>query len=490
MMDHGKFSYRVLVRPSGELATKSRHTRRRFQHRIVECLEDALASSGIAGRVQEEWGRLFAETDSPATLDVVPRVFGIASVSHVEATCEARRDAIIELGHRLYAERVRGKTYAVRTKRSGRHDFRSKDINYGLGAALNAYAEVNLGNPDVTVGVEVRDDTAYFFSERVPGAGGLPLGMEGRAVALISGGYDSAVAAWMMLKRGVALDYVFCNLAGGAYERSVLGVAKLLADEWSYGTRPRIHIVDFHDAVRLLKERVRESYWQVVLKRLMYRVGEMIANATGALGIVTGEAIGQVSSQTLANLCAIDASAKVPVFRPLLGFDKAEIIERSRAIGTYALSEKVREYCALTERRPVTDADPEDAAAQEAKYDLAVLDSAVAARRTLDLRELDAGDLVLPYLYTTEIPDDALVIDARPRSQYEPWHYPGAIHRDFWEILADFKSLDRDRRYVLYCELGLKTAQLAEKMQRAGYEAYSFKGGTRAIRAYAATRGL
>ncbi len=488
-MDHCDYSYRVLIRPSGELATKSRHTRRRFQHRIVECLEDALASSGISGRVVEEWGRLFAETDSPAALDVIPRVFGISSLSHIEAACEARPDSIIELGDQQYAERVRGKTFAVRTRRSGRHGFTSKDINYGLGAALNRYADVDLGDPDVTVGVEIRDDTAYFFSERVPGAGGLPLGIEGRAVALISGGYDSAVAAWMMLKRGVALDYVFCNLAGGAYERAVVGVAKLLADEWSYGTRPRIHIVDFQEAVRLLKERVRESYWQVVLKRLMYRVGETIANATGAMGIVTGEAIGQVSSQTLANLCAIDRSVRIPVFRPLLGFDKAEIIERSRGIGTYALSEKVREYCALTERKPITDADPEDAAAEEAKYDLAALDSAAAARRTLDLRQLDASELVLPYLYTTQVPEDALVIDARPKAQYEPWHYPGAVHRDFWEIFADFKTLDRDRRYVLYCEFGLKTAQLAERMQRAGYEAYSFKGGAKAIRAYAATRG-
>ncbi|MGD8699661.1 MAG: tRNA uracil 4-sulfurtransferase ThiI [Gemmatimonadales bacterium] len=485
MMHHNEYPYRVLIRPSGELATKSRHTRRRFQHRIVECLEDALASSGIGGRVLEEWGRLFAETDSPAALDIVPRVFGIASVSHIEAMCEARRDSIIELGASLYAERVSGKTFAVRTRRSGRHDFKSKDINYGLGAALNRYADVDLGDPDVTVGVEIRDEIAYLFSARVPGAGGLPLGMEGRAVALISGGYDSAVAAWMMLKRGVALDYVFCNLAGGAYERSVLGVAKVLADEWSYGTRPRIHVVDFEDVVRLLKERVRESYWQVVLKRLMYRVGETVAEATGAMGIVTGEAIGQVSSQTLANLRAIDGSATVPVFRPLLGFDKAEIIDRSRTIGTYPLSEKVREYCALTERKPITDATAEDTAAEEAKFDLAVLESVTAARRTLDLRELDASELVLPYLYTTEIPDDALIIDARPRSQYEPWHYPGAIHRDFWEILADFKSLDRDRLYVLYCELGLKTAQLAEKMQRAGYEAYSFKGGLRGIREYA-----
>ncbi len=311
------------------------------------------------------------------------------------------------------------------------------------------------------------------------------MGVEGRAVALISGGYDSAVAAWMLLKRGVGLDYVFCNLAGSAYERAVLGVAKLLADEWSYGTRPKIHVVDFEEPVRTLKEHVSESFWQVILKRLMYRVGERVAREVKAHAIITGEAVGQVSSQTLANLRAIDDSIAAPVLRPLVGFDKTEIIERSRQIGTYALSEKVREYCALTKEYPVTGTTPAEAAREEGKLDLSILDAPVAERRVLDLRDLDPTELVMPYLYTSEIPDDAVIIDARARSQYDPWHYPDAVHHEFWELYGGFKKLDRDRTYVLYCDLGLRTAQLAEKMQSAGYEAYSFKGGVRGIREYA-----
>jgi thiamine biosynthesis protein ThiI len=488
-MNRSEYPYRVLIRPSGELATKSKQTRRKFERRLIHNLDDALATSGVAGRIRRDWGRMYAETDAAEALGVIRRVFGIASASLVEASAEPRLDSIIDVGTQQYTERVRGKTFAVRARRSGRHDFSSKDINYGLGAALNRYAEVDLDEPDVTVGVEVRDETAYFYSEQLAGAGGLPLGTEGRAVALISGGYDSAVAAWMMLKRGVELDYVFCNLAGSAYERAVVGVAKLLADEWSYGTQPRIHIVDFEAPVRHLKERARESFWQVILKRLMYRVGEKIARETAAEAIITGESVGQVSSQTLTNLCAIDGCVRIPVFRPLLGFDKAEIIDRSRLIGSYALSEKVREYCALTERKPVTDAAPEEADAEEANLDLTVLDSAAADRRTVHLRELDASELVMPYLYASEVPLDAVVIDARTPTQHETWHYPGAVRRDFWDIMQSFKLLERDRVYVLYCEFGLKTAQLAEKMQSAGYEAYSFKGGVKAIREYALREG-
>jgi thiamine biosynthesis protein ThiI len=478
----------ILLRPSGELATKSRHTRRRFQRSLVVALEDAVASAGASCEVHDDWGRLYVRASNRAALDAVARVYGIASLSEIEATTEASLDSIVEVGERTYAERVRGTTFGVRARRSGTHSFSSRDINYQLGAALNRHAEVDLGDPDVAVGVEVRDETAYFYSEQIPGAGGLPAGVEGPAVALISGGYDSAVAAWMMLKRGVALDYVFCNLAGGAYERAVLAVAKLLADEWSYGLSPKIHVVDFKQPLLHLRERVRESFWQVILKRLMYRAADLIARESGAHAIVTGESVGQVSSQTLANLAAIDPSAATPVLRPLVGFDKGEIIDRSRAIGTYALSEKVREYCALSELRPVTEAAPENAASEEAQLDLSILDSAVEERRVLALRELDPSELVMPYLYTSEIAAEAVVVDTRSAAQYDAWHYPGARHCDFWDLFRGVKSLAQEQTYVLYCDLGLKTAQLAEKMQRAGYEAYSFKGGVRALRAYAEAR--
>jgi len=479
----------ILIRPTGELALKSKQTRRRFQKRLIECISDALRSAGLEHRTKSEWGRVFVELSGQGGLEETARVFGIASLSEVDATIEPRLESIIEVGEQLYADRVRGRTFAVRGRRSGRHSFNSKDINYDLGAALDKYGSVDLDDPDVTVGVEVRNDFAYLYSDVIPGAGGLPLGTEGKAIALISGGFDSAVAAWMMLKRGVALDYVFCNLAGSAYERAVLSVAKLMADEWSYGTQPRIHIVDFEEPVRHLKEKVSESYWQVILKRLMYRAGAQVARATGAHAVVTGEAIGQVSSQTLANLCAIDASVDVPVIRPLVGFDKSEIIDRSRAIGTYPLSEKVREYCALTEDHPVTNATPEDTAAQEATLDLTILNEAISNRRTLDLRALEASDLVMPYLYTSEIPSGAIVIDTRTKAQHKAWHYPGATRRDFWDILRDYSKLDKSKTYVLYCDLGLKTAQLAEKMQRAGFEAYSFKGGVRALREHAEGSG-
>jgi thiamine biosynthesis protein ThiI len=478
--------YLILVRLASELTLKSRRTRHTFMRRLIRNLEDALSSANAPHRVTEAWGRIYVRTDSPAALPLIARVFGLSSYSLVEAVVPASLDEITQRGLELFQDLVQGKRFAVRAHRVGDHDFRSRDIEVKLGGALFPFsARVDLTDPEVTVYVEVRNHDAYLFSEKIPGAGGLPGGVEGRAVALISGGYDSAVAAWLMLKRGVDLDYVFCNLGGDAYERAVVQVAKLLADAWSYGARPRLHVVDFAEPLHELRAKARQSYWQVLLKRLMYRTASRIGEELKALAVITGEAVGQVSSQTLPNLAAIESASSLPVFRPLLGFDKEEIIARARTIGTATLSEQVKEYCAIAPGRPVTATSEKRVVEEESGIDPAVLDGVIRARKVIDLRALTPTDLVAPYLFTTAVPDNAIVIDCRPEPQYRAWHLPGAVQRDEWDLLHGFKKLDRNRKYVLYCAHGIQTAYLAEKMQNAGYEAYSFKGGLRSIMAYA-----
>ncbi|MFB6240599.1 MAG: rhodanese-like domain-containing protein, partial [Gemmatimonadota bacterium] len=239
---------------------------------------------------------------------------------------------------------------------------------------------------------------------------------------------------------------------------------------------------DFGPVQDELRRAVDESYWQVILKRLMYRAGSAVGREIGAEALVTGESIGQVSSQTLRNLHAIDGAADLPVLRPLVGFDKEEIIDRTRRIGTFELSAKVREYCAMVPGRPVTASTPERAREAEADLDPGVLEAALEERQSFDLRGLTDPEIASGHLFIDHVPDGARVLDTRPAEEFEEWHWPGARRRDFRTLREEFDELDRERTYVLVCAEGLRTAHLAEEMQEAGYEAYSLQGGSRGLR--------
>lgn len=472
----------ILVRLSAELTTKARGTRRRFTRKLLENIREALRETGEPFHAESQWTRVYVRTAARDAVERLRRIPGLSSMSVVEGSCAAEMDEIVRVGQEIFADRVRGRTYAVRAKRSGSHPFSSHEVQHRLGAALNPGAKVDLKNPEVEVSVEIRDQSVLFFSGRKPALGGLPLGVEGKAVCLLSGGFDSAVAAWLMLKRGVELDYVFCNLAGQAYERSVVQVAKVLADSWSYGTRPRLHIIDFGAALEELRRQSQPKYWQLVLKRLMYRAAEGIGREIGAGAIITGEALGQVSSQTLANLAAIDDASDMVVFRPLLGFDKAEIVDRSRQIGTFEISALVKEYCAISPGSPVTNASREAAAKEESRVDLGVVRTAVAERRVVEVRKLTSADLVEDYLYTESVPAGAVVLDVRPESEGDAWQYPGSLRKDIWDVAGHVGEMDADQTYVIYCDAGMQAVLLAEQMQRAGLEAFAFRGGTQALR--------
>jgi thiamine biosynthesis protein ThiI len=207
----------ALVRFSGEISTKARRTRSRFQRRLAANLRDAFEAHGIDATVEETWSRLYVAAEDDRYLEPLTRVFGISSCSPIIGECRAELAEIVATGRELFADAVRGRRYAVRARRSGKHDFRSSDVLDQLGAALLPGATVDLGDPEVIVQVEVRGGRCFFFSDQVPAANGLPLGVQGLAVSLLSGGFDSAIAAWMALRRGINLDYIFCNLGGAAY---------------------------------------------------------------------------------------------------------------------------------------------------------------------------------------------------------------------------------------------------------------------------------
>lgn len=434
-----------------------------------------METTGAAFEIDPGWSRTTVTTGDPQAVEILARVPGIHSLSVVDRHAWSDLDDIIDLGERLFRDVVEDRKFAVRARRSGSRrseiDFSSGEVENRLGARLlEASDGVDLDDPEVTVRVDVTPESADFYTRTIPGPGGLPLGVEGRGLALVSGGFDSAVAAWLMLRRGVQLDYLFFNLGGRAHRLGVLKVMQVIAENWSYGTRPRLMEVDFQPIVAAIQDVVTPRYWQVVLKRLMLEAASRVADEFALPVLVTGEAVGQVSSQTIHNLRAIEDGIDRPVLRPLTTYNKDEIVSLARDLGTFELSAKVGEYCAILPDRPATRSSVEKVRDETAKVEAGVVERVLAEPKIYRLRELEEADLTSD-LEAGSVPDGAVMIDLRTRADFDRWHPEAAVHLEFAEAIKAYRSFDRRQTYLAYCDLSLKSAHLAELMQAEGLDA-------------------
>jgi len=480
-----RYPHVIIVRLAPEILLKAPATRKKFQKQLRTNMQEGLDRAGIEFELIGHEGRMqIHTTDQEGALDVLGRTFGVATYSPIDKIIDGGLEAHKEAAVELYKDLVKDKTYAVRIKRLGhKKKFTSVEMERQVGGCLRPFAKkVDLDNPEVMIKADVAGDLAYFYTRKINGPGGFPIGIQGSALTLISGGFDSVVAAWYLMKRGAMNDFVFCNLAGGAYERMVVEITKVLCDRWAAGTRPRLYCIDFEDVINDLRAQTRPDWWQVILKRQMYRAGCEIAKRIGADAIVTGEALGQVSSQTLSNLNTIDEVADIPVLRPLIGFDKEQIIRDARVIGTDKMSEKIPEYCALNKRRPAIKSGRKTIEKEEDNMDFDLLTKAVEGAKVYDMFDVTDADVAQHSVFIEEIPKDAIIIDCQPESLYDDWHVPGAKNYTAGKLMNNLRELKKTQPYVLYCPFGTQSAVLAERMQNAGYEAYSFKGGIKQLK--------
>ncbi len=311
--------------------------------------------------------------DAPEALARLQKVFGIAHISigaEVAATMPAMQAAAQRLVQGLSFE-----SFAVRAKRAEKHyPFDSMDIGREVGSAVwqVSQAKVDLDAPELEVYVEVVADRAYVFAARIPGPGGLPVHSGGRAVVLFSVGFDAPVAAWRMMKRGLTLHLLHFHgqpQTDDASVRKARDLARLLA---AWHGRIRLTFIAFSPAQEIISVACPERYRTLLYRRMMMRVAGRVAQRDRARALVTGESLGQVASQTLPNLAAIEDAAPLPVLRPLIAFDKQEILDEAQRIGTYGISILPHdEACTLFQpRRVETAAKIEDVRAAEEELDI------------------------------------------------------------------------------------------------------------------------
>jgi thiamine biosynthesis protein ThiI len=342
-----------------EIALK-RGNRPAFVSRLVDNIGRALRGTGVK-RVRSVPGRvvvnLTPQADWPEISRRLQRIFGIANYS---LSWRAERD--IDAITTRALEAIEGRhfaSFAVRAKRADKSfHLPSPEIGRVVGSAVaeRSHATVDLKHPELTINIEVLPREAFVALERLPGPGGLPVGASGTVLALISGGIDSPVAAWRMLRRGCQVAFIHFHGAPYQDRSSRDKVAELVHVLTPYQFESRLHLVPFGEIQRQIVSQVSRPHRVVLYRRMMMRIAEAVAKSIGASALVTGESLGQVASQTLSNLTVTEEATSLSVLRPLIGMDKAEITAQAQRIGSFEISIQPDQDCCLlfVPRHPAT----------------------------------------------------------------------------------------------------------------------------------------
>ncbi len=459
---------KFVIKYFSEITIKSKPVRRRLVSQLADNVRAVVREIDRGIEVQRGWDKLQLTTphDDPAMLaqlvDALSNTPGIAYLLEVAEHELPPLEEIADVVLPYVEEALAGKTFAVRCKRAGKQAFRSVDVERKVGGALLAHtraAGVNLKQPEVKVELEISAETLFVIRARHRGLGGFPIGGVDPVLSLISGGFDSPVASYLTMKRGMRTHFLFFNLGGRDHEIGVKEVALYLWQK--FGSRQRVLFISvpFEEVVAELLGKIQDPMMGVILKRMMLRVANRIAEELEIDALVTGEAVAQVSSQTLRNLSVIDQVSERLVLRPLVASDKEDIIRLADQIGTGEFAANMPEYCGVISVNPTTRARLERIEAEEERFDMAILDRAVASARRSRIDQLAEEELERVDVEVLSVPlAESTIIDIRHPDEEElaplNVHVP-VLKIPFYELHRKAAELDRDTSYMLYCGKGV-----------------------------------
>ena len=379
-------------------------------------------------------------------------------------------DGIFGYTRAVYGELLAGKTFRVSCRRLGNHTFQSGDIERYIGGGLNQHcpsAGVKLKNPDINVSVEIRHDRFYVVAQDYQGLGGFPMATQDAVLSLISGGFDSTVSSFLTMKRGLLTHFCFFNLGGDAHEIAVKEIAVYLWMKYGASHRVKFISVPFIDVVREIQEKVHHSQMGVILKRMMLRAASELAQKLEIPALVTGEAVAQVSSQTLQNLSVITQVTDTLVLRPLITMDKPDIIDYARKIGTEVFAKNIPEYCGVISQKPTTRAKLERIEREENRFDFAVLQQAIADSVLTNIDQITRTEQQVDNIHVLhEAPAGSVILDIRhpDEEQRKPLVIAGVTVQilPFYQLHKRHTELDKNTQYLLYCERGVMSRLQAQ----------------------------
>ncbi|MBR1779147.1 MAG: tRNA 4-thiouridine(8) synthase ThiI [Clostridia bacterium] len=368
----------IILVKIGEIVLKGLN-RRNFEIQLIKNIKKKISKLGsFSLSISQSTITIMPENDNidlDEATESLSTIFGIANYSKA-AICKKELDDIKNTTHQYLKDTLSTvKTFKVETKRADKKfALKSPEISKEVGSYISEKfpnLSVNVNNPDIVVNIEIRDNHAFVRGNSTSGAGGVPIGMGIKAVSLISGGIDSPVASYMMAKRGVELIAV--HFASPPYTsiRAKEKVERLVKKVSQYSGKVTLVIVPFTNIQEQIRENCREEYFTIIMRRFMMKISESIAQRYGGLALITGESLGQVASQTLEAIFCTNAGINLPIFRPLIGMDKEEIISIARKIDTFKISIEPYEDCCtiFTPKHPKTKPHLEDILAEEQKLE-------------------------------------------------------------------------------------------------------------------------
>lgn len=466
-----------VARFTGEFGTKDRGTRWRLIDLLRRNIEIAIKSNYgeevlQASKVSSDFDKV--EVSCPKNLkDILKTVAGIRYFNEVYKHAYFSLKDIADFGHTYFLEEVRGKEFAVRCKRRGKNiPFISSDVEIAIGNLIYEVGKVNLKKPEVTCFVEVDDTHVYFSSERIEAPGGFPIGSQGKALCLISGGFDSPIAAWHIWRNGIDQDFVYFDLGGDTQRDCILNSVQYLKKHYGHGSKGKLTIVNF---LPIMEEILKGPmpFQNMMLKYCFYQVGEQLANRYKCEALITGESLGQVSTQTLKNLSALDQTTNYLILRPVATMDKESIIAESRVIGTHDLAYKGKELCAIAGKGVVTgtNIDKLNKAIQSIEL-TPIIERVIEQKEIFKVEDWKASE----YKFT-EVPEGFKIVDLRTEKDFAIHSIDGAENIPFQRAINDFYNWEKETKYFLICNVGSQSAILSNFMRNEGFKVEHMSGG-------------
>ncbi len=463
-----------------EIMIKSESVRKRFVKILTGNIRNILTKHDETIAVVRHWDyievRSKKEENRPHLIELLGRIPGIHHFLEVDEKPFTTMHDIFEQTLQDIGTSLENKTFCVRVRRKGKHTFNSLDVERYVGGGLNQHipsAKVQLSKPDVTVRIDIENDNMMLIKARHVGIGGYPIGTQEDVLSLISGGFDSGVSSYMLIRRGSRVHYCFFNLGGAAHEIGVKQMAYHIWQHYSASHKVRFVAINFEGVVGEILEKVDNGQMGVVLKRMMVRAASRIAERFGIQAIVTGEALGQVSSQTLTNLRLIDEASESLVLRPLITHDKEQIIAMAKEIGTDDIAKSMPEFCGVISKNPTVKAIKAKIEQEERHFDFAVLESAVQNAQYLDIRQIaeqtEKEVVAVDTVAVLSAQDVILDIRSPEETDEKPLNMENVQLMPFYKLSSQFANLDQSKNYLLYCERGVMSKLQALYLKEQGF---------------------